>query len=70
MGVNLMHQRTYLHYSRLGEHITSDTCAYSSLFSVAKNLYQQAQMLSYIDTYWLMGLTALSVLWLPLLFKE
>lgn len=68
--MNLLHHRTQLHYGRLGEHITPATIIHSSLISVADSLYQQARMLSYLDIYSVMGIIALLVLWLPLLFRE
>lgn len=69
-AVNLLHQRTHLHYERLGEHVTPATTPLSALSSLADTLYQQARMMSYLDIYWVMGLVALMVVWLPLLFRE
>lgn len=69
-AVNLLHQRTHLHYERLGEHVTPATTPLSALSSLADTLYQQARIISYLDIYWVMGLVALMVVWLPLLFRE
>ncbi len=69
-AVNLLHQRTHLHYERLGEHVTAATTPLSVLSSLADTLYQQARIISYLDIYWVMGLVALLVVWLPLLFRE
>ena len=69
-AVNLLHQRTHLHYERLGEHVTPATTPFSALSSLADTLYQQARIISYLDIYWVMGLVALMVVWLPLLFRE
>lgn len=68
--VNLLHQRTHLHYERLGEHVIPATMPLSTWSSLADTLYQQARIISYLDIYWVMGLVALLVLWLPLLFRE
>ncbi|MFS2225870.1 DHA2 family efflux MFS transporter permease subunit [Pantoea sp. B65] len=68
--VNLLHQRTHLHYERLGEHITAANTPVATLKPVAQALYQQARIISYLDIYTVMALVALSVLLLPLLFKE
>lgn len=69
-AVNLLHQRTHLHYERLGEHVTPATTPLSALPLLADSLYQQARIISYLDIYWVMGLVALLVVWLPLLFRE
>ncbi|MCU5775496.1 DHA2 family efflux MFS transporter permease subunit [Erwiniaceae bacterium BAC15a-03b] len=68
--VNLLHQRTHLHYERLGEHITAANTPAAMLKSLAQALYQQARMLSYLDIYTIMALVALSVMLLPLFFRE
>lgn len=69
--VNLLHQRTHLHYARLGEHLTASSQAENiSVTMLNQWLYVQARILSYLDVYWLMGAITLSILFLPLFFKE
>lgn len=69
-AVNLLHQRTHLHYERLGEHVTHATTPHSALSSLANTLYLQARIISYLDIYWVMGIVALLMVWLPMLFRE
>jgi len=68
--VNLLHQRTHLHYERLGEHVTESSVSSLNLTSVAEALYQQARIISYLDIYWIMAMVALALVLLPLLFRE
>lgn len=68
--VNLMHQRTHLHYERLGEHLTAADTVMFTVQTLGEALYKQARMMAYLDIYWIMAVVALTFLFLPLLFRE
>ncbi len=68
--VNLMHQRTHLHYERLGEHLTTADTGMFTVQTLGDALYKQARMMAYLDIYWIMAVVALIFLFLPLLFRE
>lgn len=66
---NLLHQRTHLHYERLGEHLTSNTLhLVSDVEKLASLLYSQARIMSFLDIYTVMMYVAIIVSPLPLLF--
>ncbi|EAU9427142.1 DHA2 family efflux MFS transporter permease subunit [Salmonella enterica] len=68
--VNLLHQRTILHYERLGEHLVVGSPASAlPIAHLNQLLYSQARMLSYLDVYWVMGCVALVAVIITLLFK-
>ncbi len=69
--VNVLHQRTQLHYSRLSEHITAGMDLFGqSLVSITELLYAQARMLGYLDIYWLMAVLSLLALPSPFLLRK
>lgn len=67
---NLLHQRTHLHYERLGEHINTQSISEKLNINMwADSLYFQARMMSFLDIYTLMMVLAIIAIPLPFLFS-
>ncbi len=66
---SVLHQRTYFHYERLGEHITTATLTpQMPLQFTARLLYIEARLMSYLDIYFFMALLIVLVIPLPFWF--
>ncbi|EKR4276264.1 DHA2 family efflux MFS transporter permease subunit [Salmonella enterica] len=67
---SVLHQRTYLHYERLGEHITIQSQpSFLTIKKIGEILYYQARMMGFLDIYTLLMGIAIIAIPFSLLFR-
>jgi DHA2 family multidrug resistance protein len=66
----LLAWRTQFHTARLGEHLTPYNGFGTGLAALAQRVSQQAQMMTYLDLFWILGTTAIVVAPMALLLPK